>query len=241
MPGTNQVGKYPVHLHHVHSANPWSFARGLYIDGTDRAKWGMSTHGTSDTTVEQCVVNRCVGAGLVTEDGPEVRNDFIENFVMGCTGNPFDPGAKNGLFDGRPGSEGAGIWMHGALNTLVGNVSCNNSIGITFMGFAVKDYNYPSVPGGELDTPYDPNVSRSPIDCSNNVTFSNLQNGFDTWFYAPDNKYLESWHNGFAQASCEENSSMLLRHAQLWERVGLLLLWKVILATSLLLRLRIVA
>jgi hypothetical protein len=212
VPGTNQVGRYVVHLHHVH-ARVASYHRGLYV--SDSPKWGIVTHGTHDTKTEWCVVDRCVGSGIITEDGPEVRNTFERNFVMGSVGTfdadfPTVPvNGKNGVLGGQPGSEGAGFWFHGLKNRIIGNVAINNKIGINFVHFGALTYNYPSRPGGPLDRPYDKSTARI-LEFNGNATAANLFAGTETWDCGIRASHLDSWHNGMAQLTAEENGSFNL-------------------------------
>ncbi len=198
--GTNQVGKYAIHWHHVHSAG--SSAIGLYIDNSDIAKWGIVVHGTSYVTVAGCIVNRCVGAGIITEDGPEVGNTFRQNLVMGCIGESPQLGAKFSMLLNIPGGEGSGFWFHGTKNTVTGNVSCNNIIGINAFHFHALSYFYPSTPGGPDDTQYDPTTA-VPLDFSGNTCFSNAVNGLEVWNLPADGTWLatqlDCWHNGLHQ------------------------------------------
>jgi hypothetical protein len=216
VPGTNQVGRYVVHLHHVHSRVP-SHQRGLYI--SDSPKWGIVTHGTHDTKTEWCVVDKCVGSGIVTEDGPEVRNTFERNFVMGSEGTVLTDypehlvNGKQGTLYGQPGSEGAGFWFHGLKNRINGNVSINNKIGINFVHFGALDYKYPSRPGGPMDTPYDKWTAKT-LEMNGNVTAANLLAGTETWDAGVTATNLDAWHNGGAQILAEENGGFNLTNAR---------------------------
>lgn len=216
VPGTNQVGRYIVHLHHVHAQTP-SYHRGLAV--INSPKWGIVTHGTHDTKTEWCVVDRCVGAGIVTEDGPEVRNTFERNFVMGSVGAVMTdmPGfivdGKNGALFGQPGSEGAGLWFHGVMNRINGNVSMNNKIGINFVGFGSLKYNYPSQPGGPMDTPYDKFTAKV-IEMDGNVTACNLFVGTEAWDVPVRATQLDCWHNGGAQIEAAEGGSFNLDYVR---------------------------
>jgi len=207
--GTNQVGRYPVHWHHAHTSAPdWGLARGLYVDGSDITKWGIVVHGTDDVVVEHCVVNRCVGAGIITEDGPEVRNVFERNFVMGCLGQTeyeyFPLDAKFQNLAGIPGGEGSGFWFHGTMNTVRGNVACNNIVGINAFLFRPLTYNHSSLPGGPKNTPFN-RFRAVPVDFRGNVAFSNAINGFEAWNLPEDGSWVahetDCWHNGSNQVA----------------------------------------
>lgn len=218
--GTNQVGRYPIHWHHNHSHGPdFGSAIGNYVDGGDISKWGIIVHGTNDTHVADNVVNRCVGSGIITEDGPEIRNVFERNFVMGCKGTDELRGsgaaAKFLFLRNNPGAEGSGFWFHGTRNIVRGNVACNNNIGINAFSFRPHHYNVPILPGIEPTVPYrDPR----PIEFDQNACFSNVYVGFEFW-NLPESpplweaSNLDCWHNGAHQAfaGSGERTSIALR------------------------------
>jgi hypothetical protein len=89
--GTNQIGRYPVHLHHV--CGPMDGVDGgdfqavvsnCVVDGGDvqnRVKWGIVLHRASWCQVSDNVVFNFGGGGIVEEDGCERSNTYERNFV----------------------------------------------------------------------------------------------------------------------------------------------------------------
>ena len=64
---------------------------------------------------------RLPGAGIVTEDGYEVRNVFRRNFTTYSTGEPIVPGV-----DVFHGCHAGGYWVRGVVNTFENNEAWNN-------------------------------------------------------------------------------------------------------------------
>lgn len=81
--GTNQIGRYTVHLHHVFgpatTPDPYQF---VLADSVldQNLKWGLSVHNTGWGLVQDNVCVVADGACFVTEDGDEVENTFDHNF-----------------------------------------------------------------------------------------------------------------------------------------------------------------
>jgi hypothetical protein len=131
--GTNQIGRYPVHFHHLRGpANPsntgyqFVFANNVVEQSQ---KWPIAIHGTHYGLVEDNVVYDGTGAGIALENGTETENLIRHNFVVNILGtiNPRNsgPGEANGL---TPGSGGECIWAAGFNNRFVDNVvsGCRN-------------------------------------------------------------------------------------------------------------------
>lgn len=120
--GTNQIGRYPVHFHHV-TAPPTINGCAIYCPMPNSPfRWGISVHDTNNGTITNNVVYNCSGWGIGTEDGKESNNLFEHNFVcrIGGTGARED---ANGGFG--QGNEGAGFWFAGADNRVRNDVACN--------------------------------------------------------------------------------------------------------------------
>ncbi len=91
--GTNQVGRYSVHLHHVdgprgglvYSGNryQWVFV-GNAINGS--TKWGTAVHDSHFGVLEKNVYYNIDGAAVATEDGSEFKNTFRDNFIVRVNG-----------------------------------------------------------------------------------------------------------------------------------------------------------
>ena len=202
--GTNQVGRYPVHWHHNHPdhSDPThphgGHSVGLYIDGDDTSKWGNVVHGTNGIHVADLIAYRCVGSGLVTEDGNEFDFVFERCFVVGSNGAADLAGAPTASKflmvapRNNPGGEGSGIWLHSTQGTVRNCVSANNAIGI-------NAFHFKQVPSTER--------TNLPVEFSGNVAFGNRIVGFETWTIHRNQalsrlwtaKNLTCWHNGQSQ------------------------------------------
>ncbi len=182
--GTNQTGRYAVHFHHAQGYQS-KFIGNAVIGHPAAAKWGVVIHQTSDALVEQNVVIDFSGSGIVTEDGPEVRNVIRQNFVAYIYGgseptawviNSPEHNNSRTCF----GCEGAGYWFKGMEGTIFeGNEAWNTRFGEVFMDAPVAD-RYPGTPGGPLDTTL-PRRSHWFASHADNVTAANLSAGLDLW------------------------------------------------------------
>ena len=183
--GTNQRGKYAEHHHHVQSAATSADVGNVYV-GHPRGNWGLVVHVTSDTLIERNIAIDFPGAGFVTEDGYEVRNVFRHNFAAYSLGGPRDPQAA--LLDsaaniarGCPGCEGTGFWLRGVINAFEGNEAWNNlTSGMNLFNQSQPAGKYPSVPGGEPDSPLKHFLDH-PVSMTGNVVAANVANGLEVW------------------------------------------------------------
>lgn len=85
--GTNQLGRYPIHAHHlIGPENPsntgYQFKlRGNNIEGALR--WAVAVHKSSYGLITANVFHRILGVGLAFEDSEESYNDVIANRFIG--------------------------------------------------------------------------------------------------------------------------------------------------------------
>ncbi|HEV8348412.1 MAG TPA: DUF4082 domain-containing protein [Vicinamibacterales bacterium] len=121
----NQIGRYPVHFHHVVGptttpANGYQFTFvGNAVDGGSTAhtkRWAVAIHDSHYGLVSDNVLYNYGGALLTTEDGSESYNVIERNFAMRGTGT----GGRLG-----EGNEGQGFWFRGPNNYVRGNVAAN--------------------------------------------------------------------------------------------------------------------
>jgi hypothetical protein len=136
--GTNQIGRYSLHMHHVFGperpqANGYQFTLiGNAVDGG--SKWGITVHNSHYGLVRDNVVYDANGAAFVAEDGTESFNLFEHNFAMRSFGSgEFAPRSGYGGATADPGGEGAGFWLRGPNNILRDNVAAN----VDVFGFAI--------------------------------------------------------------------------------------------------------
>jgi hypothetical protein len=121
--GTNQIGRYPLHFHHVIGpANPTNTGYqfrvvGDSIDGG--LKWGLTIHDSHYGLVKDNVIYNTTTAGLVTEDGSESYNVIEHNFVTGIDhGDAFWlDGTRNYIRDNVAGRAVNGFYLPPNLDT----------------------------------------------------------------------------------------------------------------------------
>jgi hypothetical protein len=63
--GTNQIGKYAEHHHHVDSAVGSVDIGNVYQGNPNTSKWALSVHATSDALIQDCIEVDFPGAGFV--------------------------------------------------------------------------------------------------------------------------------------------------------------------------------
>lgn len=183
----NQVGRYPVHLHHLEltaaplaNGEQWHIA-GIAIDTSPR--WGLAIHNSHFGRLEDSVVYNAVGSGIVTEDGSETGNEILRNFVVRSDGSGDLLEARNSAFSDAA-HEGAGFWLRGVERTVFdGNVAANAQ----FAGFVT--FQFPSH-SRQVSLPVEQGSTQrrtkligenSPASFSENEAYGALQVGFDIW------------------------------------------------------------
>jgi hypothetical protein len=186
--GTNQRGKYTEHHHHVQSSVGSADVGNVYLGAgvSTGGKWGLVLHDTSDTLVERNIAVGFPGAGIVTEDGYEVRNVFRKNFAAYNLSHPFDAQgnrleADTNVKRNCPGCEGTGFWFRGVKNAFEGNEAWNNfTSGINLFNQQQPAGLYPSVAGGVPDAALK-HYSDIPISFTNTVLVGNVIRGIELW------------------------------------------------------------
>jgi hypothetical protein len=128
--GTNQIGRYAIHFHHdfgPREPRPSGYQFTLIGNAVDSApKWGLVVHDSHYGLIQDNVVYRTHGAGIVTEDGTESFNVFDHNFALRSDGSgEFAPRSGYGGPAPDPGGDGAGFWFRGPNNYIRNNVSAN--------------------------------------------------------------------------------------------------------------------
>lgn len=125
--GTNQIGRYPIHAHHLFGptglpeSTPQFTFLGNAVDGgssTHRFKWGTAIHGSHYGRYAWNVIYNMGGAGLMTEDGSESYNTIEYNFVVRTLGD-------GGRETGTNATEGVGYYFRGGNNYVRHNVTAN--------------------------------------------------------------------------------------------------------------------
>jgi hypothetical protein len=153
--GTNQIGRYAVHMHHVMGpSTPPSDGYqykliGNSIDGGK--KWGIAIHNTHYGLVQGNVVYNTDGSGIATEDGSESNNVIEGNFVVRINGiGVMSRGDERGV-DVDTGWEGSGIWLRGTNNFVRDNVVADALLdyGYKYFAYLLFDVKIPIAPGAD--------------------------------------------------------------------------------------------
>ncbi|MCP5244856.1 MAG: G8 domain-containing protein [Burkholderiales bacterium] len=169
--GTNQVGRYSLHLHHLMGPeNPGNTGYQYKLVGNSfnrGEKWGVAIHDTHFGLFDNNVMFDFQGSSLMTEDGNERENEIINNFAVKA-GTPFTsdweptyggvggPGRTLGFKD--YGYEGSAFWFVGNDNIVTGNVAANAAFaGVMYngrpWGFANPTPTVPNVRGADINDP----------------------------------------------------------------------------------------
>jgi hypothetical protein len=185
--GTNQIGRYAIHFHHDFGpgkapSNGYQFT--LIGNAVDNApKWGVAVHNSHYGLIQDNVVYRTHGAGIVTEDGTESFNVFDRNFALRSDGSgEFAPRSGYGGPTPDPGGEGAGFWFRGPNNYIRNNVSANGeAFGYGLAAGSLGIARIPKFKGADpsldaesvlLDT-----TSAPVLEFSNNEAYGTVQTG----------------------------------------------------------------
>lgn len=133
--GTNQIGRYPLHMHHVMGPaqplgpNQFTLIGNAIDQGSTRHnyKWGLAIHNSHYGLIQKNAIYNIAGAAIMTEDGSESFNLFDSNFVMRSYSDYANRG--DGLGQAVPrqdfGYEASGFWLRGPNNRLRNNVAVN--------------------------------------------------------------------------------------------------------------------
>lgn len=125
-PVHNHIGRYPVHLHHLH--HEFSV---LHCSVVRSNRWGIAVHGSSNGTLLGNVIYDVDGAGIVTEQGNERNLVIDDNCVLLVKGHPaltIDQRSEE-----ASQRSGSGFWINcadaghtEAPGNIIGhNIACN--------------------------------------------------------------------------------------------------------------------
>ena len=191
--GTNQVGRYAVHFHHLMGpVNPtntgyqFTFSENT-VDGA--LKWAVAVHDSSYGLLQNNVVYRAQGAGFVTEEGSEINNSFLDNITIRIQGTSND--GKSGTQENDYARGGSGFWFRYGGNAVVGNVAADS----TYAGFVIDGYYgdttfvLPNFPGADPSQPGQGTSTRlAPTNLfSNNEAYGMSTMGLWAAFISGDN------------------------------------------------------
>jgi hypothetical protein len=122
--GTNQAGRYPLHVHHLAGPRGAGGAGYQYrlvgnvVDDDaqlNRRKWAITIHDSHYGLVRENVVHNGAGWGIGTEIGNESFNVIERNFVVRVRGQG----------GGERSEAGRGYWFRGPNNVVRDNVAAN--------------------------------------------------------------------------------------------------------------------
>lgn len=147
--GTNQIGRYPVHFHHVH--NKFVFSGNAVVNeaASNQPRWSVTSHYSFGDIIGNVVIDPR-GAGIVTEQGLETG--LIEgNLVIGNGGGSdrFDPSSTLSC-EQDEGHGGFGYWMRSRFTNVRNNVAAGVFLesGFFYNTFSIcTDLNLPNIAG----------------------------------------------------------------------------------------------
>ncbi len=172
--GTNQVGKYYIHFHHLYGRFPTIHAYQyecvgnvirdtrtptltLQPEGSVASsitqKWPIAIH---DSHYGHTAFNVCIGGsgwGIGTEEGGESFNVIEDNFVSEVSGSLVREDQRQGnsgfglQFQNEWGHNGSGYWFSGQNNYVRRNIAANSS----FVGFS--NFNNFHSPSNHVEVP----------------------------------------------------------------------------------------
>jgi G8 domain/Right handed beta helix region/Peptidase inhibitor family I36 len=192
--GTNQVGRYALHMHHLIGPNsPPPNGHQFTLIGNvveDTTKWGLAVHDSHFGLIQDNIIYNVKGAAVVTEDGSETQNVFDHNFAVRGKGQ----GGREAW-----GKEGVGFWFRGADNIVTNNVAANfrsdqydAAYGFKyFLTYFDDDVRTPKGPG--LDPMVNANVTiQNPNAIAirkfeNNEAYGAMESGLTFWWIGAKN------------------------------------------------------
>ncbi len=122
--GTNQIGKYSIHAHHLTGPmNPTNTGYQFKLIGLvsrNTSKWGITIHDSHYGLLKDNIVYNSQGASIAFEDGSESYNMVDHNMAIRVYGSGDRANAVP-----NDGMEGVGFWARGPNNYFQNNVATN--------------------------------------------------------------------------------------------------------------------
>jgi hypothetical protein len=182
--GTNQIGRYPVHMHHLDGPSGRQAGEQWVLDGlsvVDSSKWPIAIHASHFGRVSDSVLFGGTGSGITTEDGSETGNLIARNFVVGIRGI----GGTESM-----GREGSGFWFRGPFNRIKGNVaaSCPEDYGYKWFLMRVGEsgdgkVRVPTAPGQDHGRHVTRNANASALlEVDGNEVYGAMSSGLTYWW-----------------------------------------------------------
>ena len=181
--GTNQVGRYALHLHHLigPSTNPIGGYQYRLVGNVIKGgqKWGLAIHDTHYGLIRANIVYNIPGSGLVLEEGTESNNVIEQNFVV-RTGSSVTTGVTSA---GDPGLS-SGVWLRSINNHVRDNVVANaDFVGFIFYPKGVGEIKVPAFPGQHPPYTITFHANKNPIrQFDNNEVYGITNTGLLFWY-----------------------------------------------------------
>ncbi len=189
--GTNQIGRYPVHVHHLVGPAPDGTPRDQFtLMGNaivNSNKWPMTVHDSHYGRVSENIVYAGTGAGIATEDGSESFNWIERNLVVEIYGD-----MGRGKF--RAGTEGSAFWFAGPNNYIQDNVAASSiKSGFDLYGGENSSQPIAGIPSSRGADPFtdgvEMNLAATPVlRFERNEAYAVLH-GIETWYLGYKNYY----------------------------------------------------
>ncbi len=164
--GTNQIGRYSLHLHHLWGPeNPENTGYQYTVVGNvieGMKKWGMTIHNAHYGLIKDNIAYAGEGSAIATEEGNEAYNVIERNFVVhtraGDTQQILGHSVgRGGVFNGRAlfGTTRDAFWFSGEYNYVRDNVAANTpDFAFNYNGYYIKDtMRIPRYRGADLSDP----------------------------------------------------------------------------------------
>ncbi|MBX3441586.1 MAG: right-handed parallel beta-helix repeat-containing protein [Planctomyces sp.] len=143
-PGTNQIGRYPLHMHLMGRAEATISGNAVWRS----PGWAIVVHGTQGPLVSDNVAYDIQGGAFVCEDGSEAAT-LEHNLAMKCR-NGWSTSAFIKATETNPaetGADGSGFWFRGMGSHCRNNVAADCQwFGYNFQGYANKKPAPPNLP-----------------------------------------------------------------------------------------------
>src|SRR5678816_915156 len=153
----DRIGRYSIHMHHVSGpvTTPPNGAQFTLIGNAieDGSKWGITVHNSHFGLIQDNLVYKAAGAGIMFEDGSESYNVVEKNFVVGSLGiGGWAIG--RGFSDPRDfGVEGTSFWFRGPNNYVRDNVAASSTeYGYAYTMWYLGTANVPKFKGADPNT-----------------------------------------------------------------------------------------
>lgn len=197
--GTNQIGRYAVHSHHLMGPYPTVGSYQTVCNGNSiysslsshEFRWGIAIHASHYGQYANNAVYNYGGFGIGTEDGSECFNVIDGNAVFKVRGR----GERD-----AGGNEGTGLWFRGPHNYLRNNIAADcyslnadeASFGFKYFMTFAEQGRKPNFQGADTSVPgeytnfFPSNIEI--LECDNNECYA-CENGMATWWI---NSYSET-------------------------------------------------